>query len=106
MLSLSREIEDAARIAIEDAHALTAVAERCAAERCWAGGLRSWRARVSQWGNPHDLHVFPAWALPIIVSVTGRDPFTSILLRAAMHRMRRKPARKVEPRGRGQTGAA
>jgi len=97
-MSLSTEIEEAARVAIEETHSLTPVAERCAAEREWGGDLRSWRARVSRWGNHHDPHTVPAWALPIIVSVTGRDPFTSILLRAALRRMRRKPALRAGSR--------
>jgi hypothetical protein len=100
-MSLSTEIDEAARAAIEEAHALTPVAIRCAAERGWAGELRSWRARVSRWGNPRDPHVFPAWALPIIVEITGRDPFTAILLRAALKR-RRPAMRKVPPRERGR----
>ena len=104
-MSLSTEIDEAAREAIEETHALTPVAIRCAAERGWAGDLRDWRARVSRWGNPRDAHMFPAWALPILVEVTGRDPFTSILLRAALRR-RRPGIRKAPARERGRAGAA
>jgi len=100
-MSLSTEMDEAARLVIEEGHALTPVAEACAAERSWGGDLRSWRARVSRWGNPHDPHTCPAWALPIIVGITGRDSFTSILLRAAL-RKRRPSVRKVPVRERGR----
>lgn len=105
MLSHSTEIDEAARQEIEDSHALTPVAVACAAARAWGGDLRSWRARVSRWGNPQDPHTFPAWALPIIVAVTGRDPFTAILLRAALAK-RRPGVRRVRRGQGGKVGAA
>lgn len=106
MLSLSEEIDEAARVVIEEAHALTPVAERCAAERGWSGSRRSWRARVSRWGSHHDPHTCPAWALPILVQVTGRDPFTPILLRAGLKRMRKPARRKHGPHAHYSHGAA
>ena len=83
-MNFQKEIHRALRETIEETGCLTLVAAHCAHTFGWSGTLRDWRARVSRWGNPHDPHRYPAEAIPIIRMCSGRDPFTSIILRSEM----------------------
>ena len=52
----------------------------------WRCSDRSAVARLSLMLNPRDPHALPADALVDVISITGRDEITAILLRAGMRR--------------------
>ncbi len=83
-MNLADEIQKALHDTIQETGCLAQVAAHCAHTFGWGGNLRVWKARVSQWGNTRDPHRYPAEAIPIIRMCSGRDPFTSIILRAAI----------------------
>ena len=111
-MNFQEEIHRALRDAIEEAQCLSLVAAHCAHTFGWSGTLREWRARVSRWGNPSDPHRYPAEAIPIIRMCSGRDPFTSIILRSGMAELEALPdrikdkMRKCEPQSRRERRSA
>ena len=61
----------------------------------WTCSAHAAESKVSQWFSGKSPHQLPARALPVLVRVTGLDPFTPILLRAAIDG--RKPAMRRVP---------
>ena len=69
----------------------------------WKGSLRAHRSLVSRMFSPTGGRALPAFLLLLLANRTGRDEFSSLILRAAMShkRMRKVPAHRPADRRHG-----
>lgn len=89
------EVVECARAALLETGSYGRFARAVKAHFGWTCTVRQAEARVAHWLSPECPHHLPAAVLPLLVEITGRDPFTSLLVEARARS--RKPALRKEP---------